>query len=138
MLQRLLALLAVLGLSAAVPAVPPAHERTRVVCSHDLPPLAGGRARVTVVEVTYGPGEASPAHSHPCALVGYVLAGAVRSQVDDEPAAVYRPGDTFFEKPHAAHRVSANASPTEDARFLATFICDGDAPLSAPLPDAGH
>ena len=57
----------------------------------------------------------------------------VRSQVDDEPARVYRPGEGWFEKPGAHHRVSENASDTRPARLLAVFIVDaGDDRLTIP------
>jgi quercetin dioxygenase-like cupin family protein len=54
-------------------------------------------------------------------------------QVAGGQEAVYHPGDTFYEEPNGAHVVSANASRTEPVTFLATFLCDHDAPLSAPL-----
>lgn len=48
-------------------------ERARVVLSKDLPKLNGNHLKVTLVEVNYGPGEASAPHSHPCAVLGYVV-----------------------------------------------------------------
>jgi quercetin dioxygenase-like cupin family protein len=98
-----------------------------------LPAMDGSHLRVTVVEVTYPPGGSSPPHSHPCPVVGYVVRGAARMQVAGAPEAVYHAGDTFYEEPNGAHVVSANASRTEPVTFLATFVCDHDAPLSAPL-----
>jgi quercetin dioxygenase-like cupin family protein len=53
-----------------------------------------------------------------------VLSGAIRSQVDDQPARVYRTGETWFEVPGAHHTISENASKTEPARLLAVFIVD--------------
>jgi quercetin dioxygenase-like cupin family protein len=58
-----------------------AGEQARVIFSHALPQLDGAHLKATVVEVTYGPGESSPPHSHPCPVVGYVIQGALRSQV---------------------------------------------------------
>ena len=59
--------------------------------------------------------------------------GEIRSQVDDETARVYRPGETWFESPGSHHRVSANASDTEPARLLAVLIVDAaDAQLVIP------
>jgi quercetin dioxygenase-like cupin family protein len=58
-------------------------------------------------------------HRHGSAFVyAYVLSGAVRSQVNDEPVRVYRPGETWFENPGSYHRVSENASATEPARVI--------------------
>jgi quercetin dioxygenase-like cupin family protein len=107
--------------------------KVREAFARALPAMDGSRLRLTVVEVTYPPGGASPPHSHPCPVVGYVVRGAARMQVAGAPEAVYHAGDTFYEAPNGAHVVSANASRTEAVTFLATFVCDHDAPLSAPL-----
>jgi quercetin dioxygenase-like cupin family protein len=47
---------------------------------------------MVAVVVTYPPGAKSPAHHHARSafIYAYVLSGAIRSQVDDEPAKVYR------------------------------------------------
>jgi len=111
-----------------------AVPRVRVALSQPLPRLNGDRLKVTIVEVTYGPGGSSSPHSHPCAVIGYVAEGAYRSQVQGEPEAVYRAGGTFYEAPNSVHLVSANASPTEPTRFLAYFTCDHDTPLSVAAP----
>jgi quercetin dioxygenase-like cupin family protein len=36
---------------------------------------------INIVSVTYRAGSASPAHSHPCPVVNYVLENAMRTQV---------------------------------------------------------
>lgn len=110
--------------------------RTRVAISHALPPLDGSRLKATVVEVTYGPGESSAAHSHPCPVVGYVIEGAIRSQVRGGPEVTYRASEAFYEAPDGHHVVSANASQQEPARFLAYFTCDRETALSVPVPGA--
>lgn len=105
--------------------------------SRSLPALDGKNLQMKVVEVTYGPGESSAAHSHPCPVVGYVLEGSVRMQVKGEQEAVYKPGDTFYEAPNGVHQVSANASQTEPAKFLAIFVCDHETPLTLPPVKSG-
>jgi len=106
-------------------------ERARIVLAEALPKMDGGHLKATVVEVNYGPGESSAPHSHPCPVIGYVLAGTLRTQVRGEAAAVYKPGESFYEAANGVHAVSANASATEPAKFVAFFVCDRDAPLSA-------
>ena len=106
--------------------------RSRVAIAHDLPSLKGDHLRATHVEVTYPPGGASAAHSHPCPVIGYVLDGAIRFQVNSEPEIVFHAGESFYEAPGALHRISANASRTEDAKFLAFFVCDGERELTTP------
>ena len=108
----------------------------RPVFSHDLPPLDGRHLKVTIVEVAYAPGGSSPAHSHPCPVIGYVVQGALRSQVKGEPEAVYRAGQSFYEPPNGVHQVSANASDKDSVHFLAYFTCDRETPLTVPAADA--
>jgi quercetin dioxygenase-like cupin family protein len=114
-------------------AQPAKQQRVRVAFARALPALDGTHLKVTLVEVTYGPGESSHAHSHPCPVVGYVMSGAVRMQVKGEKEMIYRAGDSFYEAPHGVHAVSANASQTEAATFLAYFVCDHEGPLSTPV-----
>lgn len=128
--------------SAAVPPAAEPHEPASraVLLSQSLPPLRGDHLQVEVVRVHYRPGESSPPHSHPCPVVGYVLEGALRMQVQPpnatHPGAVtlYHAGDSFYEEPNAKHLLSANASQSEPATFLATFLCDHHPPaLTVPL-----
>lgn len=115
----------------------PAHQAAtaRPVFSHELPSLDGRHLKVTIVEVAYGPGGSSPAHSHPCPVIGHVVQGALRTQVKGEPEAIYRSGQSFYEAPNGVHLVSANASDRDSVRFLAYFTCDRETPLSVPGAD---
>src|ERR1700730_409947 len=108
--------------------------------SHSLPRMNGNQLRAIVVEVDYGPGEASEPHSHPCTVIGHVVAGAIRSQVKGEPEAVYKAGESFYEAPNGVHQVSANANDKEPAKLIAYFICHHETPLTVPpIEDhAGH
>jgi quercetin dioxygenase-like cupin family protein len=136
--------LALLGSPAALTQAGPgtmhsaAKDRARVALSHALPPLDGGHLQATVVEVHYGPGESSPQHSHPCSVIGYVVEGKLRTQVQGEPEATYKVGDAFYEPPNGLHVVSANASQIEPATFIAYFICDREQPLSTDVPEGAN
>ncbi|MBV8052693.1 MAG: cupin domain-containing protein [Acidobacteriaceae bacterium] len=110
-------------------------DRARTLISQALPPLDGHGLKAILVEVRYGPGEASPPHSHPCAVIGYVAAGSLRTKVQGEPEMIYNAGQNFYEAPNGVHLVSANASTTEPAKLLAYFICDRDTPLSIDIPE---
>jgi quercetin dioxygenase-like cupin family protein len=112
-------------------------ERARVAFTHALPKLDGRQLKATIVEVTYGPGQSSSPHSHPCAVIGYVLEGALRTQVKGEQETVYRAGESFYEAPNGVHQVSANASETDRAKFIAYFVCDREGPLSVDAPNSG-
>jgi quercetin dioxygenase-like cupin family protein len=106
----------------------------RVALTHALPRLNGGRLKVSVIEVRYGPGESSAPHSHTCPVIGYVAQGSIRTQVKGEPEAIYKTGESFFEAPNGIHLVSANASATSPAILIAYFVCDHDRPLSSAVP----
>jgi quercetin dioxygenase-like cupin family protein len=110
-------------------------SRAKTVFTGKLPVLDGQRLTATLVEVTYPPGGANAAHRHPCPVIGYVLAGAVRMRLKGREEQVFRAGDTFFESPADVHAVSANANQAEPARFLAYFVCDRETPLTLPATE---
>ena len=99
-------------------------EQVKVVFQHVIP-NAAGKSMVAVV-VTYPPAGKSPAHHHaPSSFIyAYVLSGTIRSQVDDEPARVYKAGESFYEVPGSYHRTSENASDRVPASLLAVFVVD--------------
>jgi quercetin dioxygenase-like cupin family protein len=109
-------------------------ERARILLEPTLPIMDGEHLKVTVVEVNYGPGESSAPHSHPCPVIVYVEAGALRTQVRGEKEVVYTAGASFYEPANGVHVVSANASQREPAKLIAYFVCDHDAPLSVAVP----
>jgi quercetin dioxygenase-like cupin family protein len=103
---------------------PAGKSKVSLVFDRELPNVPGKSIRGVLVE--YGPGAASPAHTHAKSAFIYatVLQGAIRSQVNDGPAATYSAGESFSENPGDRHGVSANASSTEPARLLAVFVVD--------------
>lgn len=109
-----------------------AKERGHILLTPPLSELNSQRLRAVLVEVRYGPGEGSHPHSHPCPVIGYVLEGAIRTQVKGEPEAIYNAGQSFYEAPNGVHLLAANASNTRPAKFVAFFVCDHEAPLSLP------
>lgn len=105
-----------------------------LVFDHALPNVPGKSLRAVLVR--YGPGGASPAHTHaPSAFIyATVLEGAIRSRVNDGPERVYRAGESFAEMPGDRHGLSANASATEPARLLAVFVLDtNETVLTTPI-----
>jgi quercetin dioxygenase-like cupin family protein len=108
-------------------------EQVKPVFEHVIPNIEG-KSMVAVV-VTYPPGGKSLAHHHAQSafIYAYVLSGAIRSQVDDEPAKVYQVGEGFYEMPGSHHRISENASDSNPASLLAVFVVDSkDKPLTIP------
>jgi len=112
----------------------PVRETVTVAADEPIPNLPGKRMVTHIVD--YPPGGKSAAHRHASSafIYAYVLSGEIRSQVDDESVRVYRPGETWFEKPGAYHRVSENASDTKPARLLAVLIVDA-AEKQLVIPD---
>jgi len=126
--------LALLALAlGALPASTQDLEQVKVVFQHVLT-NAQGKSMVAVL-VTYPPGGKSAAHHHaPSSFIyAYVLSGTIRSQVGDEPAKIYKVGESFSELPGSYHRISENASDKEPASLLAVFVVDSkDTPLTIP------
>jgi quercetin dioxygenase-like cupin family protein len=98
----------------------------------DQPTNVPGKS-LQAVAVSYPAGTKSAPHHHANSafIMAYVISGAIRSQVEGEPARVYRAGETWSEAPGAHHTISENASATEPAELLAVFLVDtGDGPLT--------
>jgi quercetin dioxygenase-like cupin family protein len=117
----------------ASPAIAQDREQVRVAFEHALPNVEG--KRIVAVTVTYPPGAKSLAHHHAASafIYAYVLSGAIRSQVGNDPAKVYHAGEGFYEMPGSHHRISENASEKQSASLLAVFVVDSkDDPLTTP------
>ena len=112
----------------------PVHQSIKAVADVPIPNVPGKRLVSRVIDYAPGEGTASHRHARSAFSYAYVLSGEVRSQVDDEPARVYRAGETSFEKPGAHHRVSENASATIAARLPAVIIVD-EAEKQLTIPD---
>ena len=101
------------------------HETVTVAADKSIPNLPGKRLVTHIVDYPPGANSASHRHARSAFIYAYVLSGEIRSQVDDEPARIYRRGEAWFERPGAHHRVSANAArDTEPARLLAVLVVD--------------
>jgi quercetin dioxygenase-like cupin family protein len=89
--------------------------------------LDGKPARVTTVEVAFGPGGAGTPHRHPGPIFGYVIEGDFELGLDDQPVKTLKAGDTFYEPTGALHRVSRNPSTKTRTRVLAVILHPRDA-----------
>jgi quercetin dioxygenase-like cupin family protein len=130
---RHVALALLLGLSAATALSAhgtPASGHTGIsvdpTFAASIPNIPGKSLKV--VEVKFAPGAVDVAHRHAASAFIYaqVLEGSVRSQVEGEPAHIFRVGEHWTEQPGAHHIGAANASKTEPARLLAVFVVDTD------------
>src|SRR6201992_1584630 len=121
---RVLAILAL----AAMPRVSTAEQSqsgTVAPAFNEIIPKLRGKSLVAVV-VHYPPGGKTPPHHHAASafVTGYVLSGAIRSQVDGGKVQVFKAGESWSEKRGAHHDISENASTTEPAQLLAIFVVD--------------
>lgn len=83
-------------------------------------------ASVTVVEVTFEPGQKDTPHRHAGPVFGYVLSGEYEHAIDDEPVKRYKAGETFYEPSDCVHRVAANPSAKSRTRLLAVILSPRD------------
>jgi len=90
-----------------------------------------------MLTVSYAPGEASPAHQHPGAVMAYVLEGAVISKLNGEPEKTYKAGDYWYEAPGTVHSVSRNASDTQPAKLLVWSLVEEGSEVTLPYPASG-
>jgi quercetin dioxygenase-like cupin family protein len=114
-----------------------AEKKKDSTFSQKMPEMNGKNLKVTLVVVNYGPGEVDAPHTHPCAVIGHVARGAIRSQVQGDSERVYQEGESFYEPPNGVHLVSGSASKSEPAVLLAYFLCDHDAPLTTDVHQHG-
>ncbi|WP_246641994.1 cupin domain-containing protein [Paraburkholderia edwinii] len=103
-----------------------ARPRTTVttLTCQKLPNVPG--KSITVARVDFPPNGYTPAHTHPGSVTAFVLKGTVRSQLEGSPTESFVVGQTWFEPPGTVHLFAENASATEPASILATFVADDD------------
>jgi quercetin dioxygenase-like cupin family protein len=133
MMKSLIAAASLALLGAALPAAAHGPETVTPLFKRAMPNVPG--KALIAVEVSFPPGAASPAHTHPKSafIYAYVLSGEIVSAVDDEPPHVYRTGDSWYEDPGARHTVTRNASKDKPAKLLAVFVADqGERELVLP------
>src|SRR4051812_28272799 len=125
MLRILLAVIAGIGLgTVGIAAVEHAGQGTvRTIAERDIAEKFDGKdSKVSFVEVSLEPGEANSPHRHPGPVFGYVLEGEFEWAINDEPAKVFKAGDTFYEPTGCLHRISKSAATKGKTRVLAIVV----------------
>lgn len=97
----------------------------------DIPEFQG--KEVTMLTVTYAPGQASAAHRHHAHVFVYVLEGTMEMGAAGGEVKKIGPGETFYEKPSDIHAVSRNASATKPAKILVVMLKDKGKPVTEPM-----
>jgi quercetin dioxygenase-like cupin family protein len=104
------------------------HGKVTVLSERNIDEKIDGKeAKVTMIEVSYGPGEATGPHRHAGAIFGYVLAGEFETALGDNEPMKLKAGDTFYEPRGVLHRVSRNPHAKHRTRVLAVMVAPRDA-----------
>jgi quercetin dioxygenase-like cupin family protein len=139
MIRTLLALAAGIAVGVAGMATTQRDKKSpaKAIAVRDIVEKVDGKeAKVTFVEVTYEAGQAGKPHRHPGPVFGYILEGEYEWAIDDQPAKVFKAGETFYEPGGCLHRVSRSpAGAKGTTRVLAVMLHPRDAKqLSIPEP----
>ena len=119
---------------AQIPPAPGVKVVAKELMRRDLIGAPGKEVVVSAIDVP--PGASSAPHRHNAQVFVYVLEGKMIMQVKGGARMTLGAGQTFYESPSDIHALSANASKTEPAKFLALSIKDKDKPGSIPVtPD---
>ena len=101
------------------------------VASHAITDVPG--KTLTSVLLTVPPGSKSNAHHHAGVVFGYVVEGAVCSQITgDAGLKAYMAGDSFFEPAGSQHLAFINPG-LVTAKVLVTQVADTGAQLTTPV-----
>ncbi len=113
---------------------PRAGAMVTPLLAKDLTGVPDKEAVMVIVE--YPPSGASHPHRHDAHVFVYVLSGTLLMQVDGQEPVTLKPGQTFYESPQDIHRISANASVTEPAKFLVFMVKDEGKPTTRPADES--
>jgi quercetin dioxygenase-like cupin family protein len=119
----LAASIAIISHAASAQSAEPVRETITPAFAQALPNVPG--KTITAIVVDYPPGAKSIPHRHGQAfVVGYVLEGQIRSQVNNGESRVYNAGEHWTEAPGVHHTISENVSTSAPAKLLAIFVAD--------------
>jgi quercetin dioxygenase-like cupin family protein len=107
-------------------------SKKRALLQQALPDLKLENWQCTALELTFEPGVSTAKHHHPGFVLGYVLEGEFRFQIEGEDARVLRAGEMFYEPPGAVHLLSESASQSKPVRVLALVFGAKGAPVATP------
>lgn len=110
---------------------PEAGQEKRELLQHRALSDAPGKLGI-LATVHYAPGQVSLAHEHPGSVFAYVLEGEVTSQMEGSTPVTYRAGESWYERPHAGHLVSENASKTKPATLVVFLLTNEGEEISKP------
>ncbi|POR30970.1 Oxalate oxidase GF-3.8 [Tolypocladium paradoxum] len=99
------------------------RENGELLFDHEIA-NAPGKSMVGL-RVGFPPDGWTPPHRHGGAtVVALVQEGEVLSGMNGNPPKVYKPGESFMERPGCHHTVGENNSKEKPASFIAIFVVD--------------
>lgn len=84
---------------------------------------------VDVREIHLEPGQQSGRHLHPCAVLGYIVAGTAVYQIEGQDGQTLPAGSAFYEPADAIIAHFGNSSDSEPMTFVAFYLLDGEQEL---------
>jgi Cupin domain len=90
---------------------------------------------VDVREITFGPGQQTGKHRHPCPVVGFIVDGSVVLEVEGEPPQTLPAGSSFYEPADTVILRFDNSSITAPMKFVAHYLLNGKQDLIEMLPE---
>jgi len=105
----------------------------RDVFQQELPKVNLDGWDFEAADITFPPGYFSHAHLHPGFVIGYVLEGEFRTQLEGQPEAIYKTGQMFFEPLASHHMLAGSASKTAPARILVMVFGEKGKPKTIAL-----
>ncbi len=76
--------------------------------------------RVEVKEIRFSPNQKTGLHRHPCPVVGYIVQGTIRFQVEGQPIQILNAGQAFYEP--ANTKIVHFDSLGRPAKFIAYYL----------------
>jgi quercetin dioxygenase-like cupin family protein len=106
-------------------------SQTKIHRKQILNAVLGNRnvTSVDVREIRMEPGQQSGRHLHPCAVLGYIVAGTAVYQMEGHPEQTLPTGSAFYEAADTVIANFGNASDSEPMVFVAFYLLDGDQEL---------
>lgn len=86
-----------------------------------------------VREIRLEGGQETGRHLHPCAVLGYIVAGTATFQIEGQAEQILPAGSAFHEPAETVIASFRNASDTEPLTFIAFYLKDGDQELITML-----
>jgi quercetin dioxygenase-like cupin family protein len=127
MVLGLVALSVCLMLPPAIAQQPTVQRK--VLLTQDLP-IPGYQTVMAAVEIPVGGREGR--HTHPGAVVVYVLEGDLTLDHEGKPTTTYKPGDAIFIEAGKIHEgINKGTSPV---KVVGTFVVEKGKPLTTQVP----